>query len=126
MRATPVLLLALTGCGMSPLQVAVTVADAAALAGDRAAPVLEEHCTAPLRAAVAEGDAQTGRRLADVCDPAIATYDALRTAHVALRAAIVAAHGGYSVAALAPLVTEVAATSAGLAETIAAVSGGPR
>jgi hypothetical protein len=111
----------LSGCG-SPLSAAAQVADATALAGEQAAPVLRQHCIDPIPRLPDAAELAALRR---VCDPAMLAYDSLRVAHVALRAAIVAAAGGQlDLARLAPLVADVAQAAAGLADSVRMVRGG--
>lgn len=86
-------IVASVGCG-SPLRVAAEVANAAALAGETAAPILTEVCVEPMKVALASQDRASGIAIANRCDVPIAAYDALRVAHVALRAAIVALASG--------------------------------
>lgn len=81
-----VLALALSGCAGDPALVAVRVADTTAILQTETAPVLREHCVEPIPKLT---DAELAE-LRRVCDPAVATYTAVRTAHVALRAALVA------------------------------------
>ena len=111
------------GCG-SPLQQAATVANGAAEAGKLAAEVLDEQCVAPMVAAAKRGDVEAASRLAVKCDPAMLAYEALRLAHVALRAGIVAAAADGDLGRLAPLVAEVAAAAIQLGQDIDAVRSG--
>lgn len=81
-----VLVLTIVGCAGDPALVAVRVADTTAILQTETAPVLREHCVEPIPRL---SDAELAE-LRRVCDPAVATYTAVRTAHVALRAALVA------------------------------------
>lgn len=121
--AATLALVAATACG-SPLQQAATVSNGAAEAGKLAAEVLEEQCVAPMVAAAKRGDVDAAARLATKCDPAMLAYEALRLAHVALRAGIVAAAADGDLSRLAPLVAEVAAAAIQLGQDIDAVRSG--
>ena len=70
-------------CKGSPVLDATAVANGAAELEARAAPLLEERCVAPMRTT------PDVPKLREVCDPAIAAYDAVRVADLALRASLV-------------------------------------
>lgn len=80
-----VLTLGALGCG-SPIVNAAKVADGASVIQVQAAPILKEKCIEPIATV---SDAELAK-LREVCDPAIASYESLRVAHIALRSALIA------------------------------------
>jgi hypothetical protein len=86
--ALAVLLIAITttACSSSPVIRATTVADSAAVITQSAEPVLRRFCVDVI-ASLPEPEYLERRK---ICDPAIATYEAVRVAHIALRAALIA------------------------------------
>jgi hypothetical protein len=129
----PLLLLALCvgcvpllGCAPSQLQIAASVANVAAETGGAAAPVLEARCVAPMKAAADAGDKVVARQVAEVCDPAVTAYEALRVAHVALRGAIVVAASGGDGAKIGALLGDVGAAAAQLTEAMMSIHGGAK
>lgn len=107
------------GC-TSPAMTAIHVADTTAILQEQVAPVLRERCVEPIPR-LSDKELEQHRK---VCDPAIATYAAVRTAHVALRAALVA-YGAATgparealVATLIRLAAQLGAEAAKLAQVI--------
>lgn len=113
-------IVASVGCG-STLAVAADVANAAALAGETAAPILTEVCVEPMKAALAAQDRAAGIAIANRCDVPIAAYDALRVAHVALRSAIVALASGKMPPDLFGTIAQVVEASVKLGQAIGGV-----
>jgi hypothetical protein len=110
----------LSGCG-SPMLVAVRTADAAALVGDQARPVLEQECIEPIQRATMAELVELRR----ACDPAMLAYDSLRVAHLSLRSAVLAVDAGtLDPGRLAPLVVRLGKAAFGLSESIRIVAGG--
>lgn len=111
--------LGLSGCS-NPAMVAVHVADSTAILQEQAAPILRERCIEPIPR-LSDAELVEHRK---ACDPAIGTYTAVRTIHVALRAALVAyaAAVGVSrddlVATLIRLAAELGVEAATLAAAI--------
>jgi hypothetical protein len=110
----------------SPLQVAVGVANGAALAGEAAAPLIEAKCTVPMRAAADAKDVEAAKKVASICDPVVGAYEGLRVSHVALRGAIVVAAAGGDLAKVWLLVADVSAAAASLTTYILAVKDGAK
>ena len=113
-------LLLLTGCG-SLLSTAADVANAGALTGEAAAPVLAELCVEPMKTALAAQDRAAGIAVANRCDVPIAAYDLLRTAHVELRAAIVALASGQPPPDMLGMIARIVEASAKLGAAIGGV-----
>ena len=123
----PLLLLVLcVGCAPSQLQIAASIANVAAETGSAAAPVLEARCVAPMKAAADAGDKVAARQVAELCDPAVTAYEALRVAHVALRGAIVVAASGGDGAKIGALLGDVGAAAAQLTEAMMSIHGGAK
>lgn len=114
-----VLVVALSGCGMSLLEVAAEVANAGAAAGDAAAPILTEVCVDPMKAALVVQDKAAAIAIDQRCDLPVAAYDLLRSAHVALRAAIVALASGQPPPDVMGLIGQVVEASAKLGQAMA-------
>ncbi len=131
------LALACIGCA-SPLQGFIATADAAAVAGDTARPVLRELCVEPMNKLVlvyeaakaksddrAAGLAQAeGKALAKSCDPAIDAQALLLKTHAAMRAAILAFHAGKAPPGIQEVLLELVAAGAKLAKSLSALKGG--
>lgn len=115
--------LAATACG-SPVLTAVRISDGAAVLEQQAAPVLEARCVAPVAHA---SDAELAR-LRETCDPLVATYDAVRVAHIALRAALIAYDAAQTgdVSRIVDLAAEVSRAVVELATRIAALTDASR
>ena len=111
------LLVVLSGC-TSLLSTAADVADAGAIAGETAAPLVVERCVEPMRAALVAQDREGARAIATRCDVPVEAYDLLRVTHVALRAAIVALASGRMPPDLPGLIVQVVDASARLASSI--------
>jgi len=118
-----VLALAATACG-SPVLTAVRISDGAAVLEQQAAPVLEARCVAPVARA---SDAELAK-LRETCDPLVATYDAVRIAHIALRAALIAYDAAQTgdVGRIVDLAAEVSRAVVELATRIAALTDASR
>jgi len=116
----------LLGCAPSQLQIAANVANVASETGNAAAPVLERHCVAPMRAAAEAGDKAKALKVAELCDPAVSAYESLRVAHVALRGAIVVAASGGDGAAIGKLLGDLGAAAAQLTQAMMAIHGGEK
>lgn len=117
------LALALGGCRIDPLVVAADVANAAASAGSAAEPVIRVRCVEGMARA---STPQAVADLAAVCDPIVTAYEALRTSHVALRAAIVVAASGGAVPDLAAFVGQTGAAAATFSRAMIQIHGGAK
>jgi len=117
------LALAASACG-SPVLTATRIADGAAVLEQQAAPIIEEHCVAPIAHA---SDSELAR-LRRTCDPIVVTYDAVRTSHIALRAALIAYDAAQTgdVSRIVELAAEVSRAVVELATRIAALTDASR
>lgn len=82
------LLLLVSGCGLSARHVAAEGALAASDIADAAAPTIREECVLPYASALDAGDRKAMAKLDEHCDPIIASYDIVRSAIAATKLAL--------------------------------------